>query len=300
MGAPTIYRWDDVNAPVLAGTEGSLVNLLTKVLVDGYGSKAGLGWTREFVNAGQTIAVFRNDPATGTGFFLRVDDSTARGGNAPRFADLVGYEVMADLNTGNGRFPLTGAQSVGKSNTANTTARAWVVVGDQRGFYLFAWYYDNLPITSSLAALAFWFGDFVSEVPGDAYACCNIAVNEGSYGYLGVFSPYYWLARAAGGAVGAIAGALHAGAGPGSSSVAGNLGATYPWYGQLLVARPWLSDSASNSFRGWLPGLYYPCHAYPLNNFTVTAHGDKSLLAVHTNNGGHGQLLIDTSANWRP
>ena len=40
--AVTIYTSDDAGAPVLDGTNGSLINLLDKCLVTGYGSKAAV------------------------------------------------------------------------------------------------------------------------------------------------------------------------------------------------------------------------------------------------------------------
>jgi len=67
---PIVYRFDDGNAPVHVGTAGSLVNLLEKCLVTGYGDKLPAGWTKDYANVENTIAAFRNNPATGTGFFL--------------------------------------------------------------------------------------------------------------------------------------------------------------------------------------------------------------------------------------
>ena len=47
MASPvTIYRWDDVGAPqIVDGKPSEYMNMLKKCLVEGYGSKASLGWT---------------------------------------------------------------------------------------------------------------------------------------------------------------------------------------------------------------------------------------------------------------
>jgi hypothetical protein len=87
MGAPTVYKSTDDNAPVLNGIAGSLINLLRKVLVDGFGTKAGAGWTLEFLNTAETIAVFRNDSVSGFGRYFRVDDTYGT------YAKLTAYET---------------------------------------------------------------------------------------------------------------------------------------------------------------------------------------------------------------
>ena len=44
MSESFLYTWQDSGAPVLTPYKGSIVNVLKKVLVEGYGDKSGLGW----------------------------------------------------------------------------------------------------------------------------------------------------------------------------------------------------------------------------------------------------------------
>lgn len=52
MASPTVYSWQDPSAPqITRGTTSEYQNLFQKVLVDGYGSKVGAGWTIPFADA---------------------------------------------------------------------------------------------------------------------------------------------------------------------------------------------------------------------------------------------------------
>src|SRR5574337_1832659 len=92
---------------------------------------APAGWTKPF--SGTNLAAYKGD-VTGTGCLLRVDDT---GGTVGR---VVGYESMTDVNTGSGPFPtstqISGGGSLGKSSTADATARPWMIFADDRTFYI--------------------------------------------------------------------------------------------------------------------------------------------------------------------
>src|SRR5690606_18510430 len=98
-------------------------------LVTGYGAAAGAGWAREFT--GTNKAVFR--AATGNRLRLRVDDTGTTEARA------VGYESMTDVDTGTLAFPTNGQVAGGlyirKSNTADNTARPWVLIATGTAFY---------------------------------------------------------------------------------------------------------------------------------------------------------------------
>jgi len=95
---PSIYTSTDAGAPQLTGQAGSLLALLRAVLVNGYSTgataKAPLGWTQEF--SGTNKAVFRNNPTTGSGYRLRIDDTQARE------ARMRAYTTMTNVDTGTG------------------------------------------------------------------------------------------------------------------------------------------------------------------------------------------------------
>src|SRR4051812_21450587 len=156
----TVYRSTDPSAPVLDGLAGSLVNLLDKCLVAGYGAKAAAGWTKPFT--GTNTAVFRQ--GGGNSFYLDVADN-GPGVATTQEARLRGYEAMTAVATGTGPFPTVALAANGlfirKSAAAAATARVWTLIADDRTFYLF--------IQSGDVAGQWWgfnFGDFYSYVTG--------------------------------------------------------------------------------------------------------------------------------------
>ncbi|MBT2337355.1 hypothetical protein J7E49_26075 [Variovorax paradoxus] len=128
---------------------------------------APLGWTK--VYAGANKAVYKSADPTGSGCYLRVDDS------GTTVARVIGYESMTDVDSGVGPFP-TPAQIAGggywaKSSAANGAATQWLLSGDSKVFY-----FTNaaaLPTSSGyLGTVTRGFGDPVTQKPGgDPYAC---------------------------------------------------------------------------------------------------------------------------------
>ncbi len=163
MTTTRIYKSTDTSAPVLVGGVSSLINLLDKCLVTGYGSATPAGWTKPYT--GTDKAAFRNSLAAGgTGMHIRVDDSGSGTGGA-REALVRAYLTMSDVDTGTIETP-TAAQLAAsivwrKSNTVDSTARAWTLVADERTFYL--------TISDGFAHVICAAGDIDSYVPGDAY-----------------------------------------------------------------------------------------------------------------------------------
>ena len=92
MGMSYLYSSTDISAPALIDGVGYLVQVLDKVLVEGYGDKSGLGWTKEYNSPDGKIVCYRNK---GTGFFLRVNNSinyatkTSLSPSAPETDDYV-------------------------------------------------------------------------------------------------------------------------------------------------------------------------------------------------------------------
>lgn len=173
MPTTTVYRSSDASAPTLSGTAGDLVNLLDKCLCTGYGSKAAAGWTKPYT--GTNKAVFR--AGGGNQFYLDVDDSAPV---TAKEARVRGYETMSAVATGTGPFPtvaqFTNGLFVRKSTTADATTRSWILVADDRTFYLFVQTGDSAGVY-----LSFAFGDFYSVLAGDGYRTILIArVTENS------------------------------------------------------------------------------------------------------------------------
>lgn len=180
---PTVYRSTDPGAPVLTGQAGSLIALLHAVLVTGYGSganvKPGAGWTRPFSNSG--VHVYRNSPVSGSGAYLRVrDDASVDMLNTPALAQALAYSSMSDIDTGVDRTPSVAMQAQGsliaKATSAGTSARRWLVIATEIGFYLFTQWPTQAQNPNVMGA--YYFGDILTAVPGDAYPFAMFGANQ--------------------------------------------------------------------------------------------------------------------------
>ena len=278
MVKPTVYRWDDTDAPVLSGAAGTLITVLTKCLVDGYGSKSGAGWTKDFKNAADTIATFKNSAATGKGVSLLVDDTTTK------TAKIKGYELMTAIDVGVGNF-LSGttSYSVDKSTLASSVARAWILIATDNFFYLAIRYIDPIPLTDKpIATSLICFGDFLSTNVEGFNSLIGFS-NVLRQSVTGFGKPSPPLSNNAGlsssrpiaGTAGTPTNLWTAWGGP-AYFTPGNAAQSHegPAYsGQLFLTRPVIGDGNTVNVRGFLPGLFIPCHNY--DAFTFGRNSDR-------------------------
>jgi hypothetical protein len=282
---------------------------------------APAGWEKPF--SGTNLAVYRSPNVQGTREFLRVDDNTAQNARA------VGYESMTDVNTGTGPFPTNTQVSGGlwwpKADSTTTTARPWLVIADDRSFYVWV----NTGTTGSQAdGFLYGFGDFNSFKSGDVYSCfitgstTNISTatanNAQTLGYCenaGTVSLSQWVARA----FTAIGGSLQSSRRPESYGSANTYsGATasvaYPngTDNSLLLSRTLITETSGPVLRGVLPGLYFIPHAIGTGAFshrsTIDGQGPlagRKLMMVR-NHGGPANTTntqatsaIDITGPWR-
>lgn len=312
-----VYRSTDASAPVLSGQSGALVALFYACLVTGYGSAVAAGWAREFTAANK--AVFR--AATGNRLRLRIDDTGTNDARA------IGYEVMTDVDTGTGAFPTNGQVSGGlyirKSNTADNTARPWVLVATETSFYFFPdtggtdWL-----VTPTAANISgqFYFGEIVSFKAGDAYntliigseatgtsqcrfASAIIQTTAAPTALIGHYMarPYYQSA-------GSINVSKWAAMSFYSQTTMGASGTQFPdpISGAMHLSPMYMLETGPGNvgyIRGILPGLWCPAHASPGN------HGDqfsgsgesagKTFLGVTSAVAGTlGRVLVEISNTW--
>lgn len=168
MGLPvTVYRYTDAGAPQLTnGTPSEWIDILKKVLVEGYGSKTPLGWTLEFENAGQYKVAFRNKVADGgTGGYVQFWSST--GSNAANIG--INFQSAADM-TALDAFIKPGW---GRQLSLANGYRGWEIIGTSRGFYIITHYTTNLLMAVANAAIAcqnYFIGDLDSSIMYDAGA----------------------------------------------------------------------------------------------------------------------------------
>ncbi|WP_335918340.1 hypothetical protein [Shewanella algae] len=166
----TVYRSSDAGAPPLEFTPSSVINILKKCLVEGYGTKQPLGWTIAFEDAANIAIAFRNDPAVGTGGYVKFWSPTG---------DAVGTNLlvnacrdMVDINTlinpvGLRPIPIgAGANYQNSWMVIGTSRSAWIIINSS---YSGADDYDLNSSSAGYQANQF-FGDIDSVVPNDAGA----------------------------------------------------------------------------------------------------------------------------------
>ncbi|MGH8430268.1 MAG: hypothetical protein ACREUF_07675 [Solimonas sp.] len=168
------YHSTDAGAPILTGQAGSLISLLDAILVNGYDSKPGLGWTIAY-SSGDKRA-YRLNSATQSGRYLRVDDSNAQ------YAIVNAYNAMTDVDTGTGGFPSTAtARYWRKSASSDAVARAWDAYGDEAFLYLFV----KWSTTAVYLHAVYTFGDLVplADNPGVVSVMTGYQANNSTFPY---------------------------------------------------------------------------------------------------------------------
>jgi len=158
MSEVTVYRSDDTDAPILSAYtvdgQGTYLELLKAILIDGYGSKAAAGWTLEADDiTANGVMIIRNSPTTGTGRYYRIqdngyyDDTLGKGGTFSHAAYVRGCESFSDVNTTIGNFPnLTGdpnpetgtttyegvSHFKGANSSSTYAVQSWIAIADER------------------------------------------------------------------------------------------------------------------------------------------------------------------------
>lgn len=156
----------------------------TPTVTGAQAKRSPLGWTRP-LNSGNVSMYERADVAA-TGMALRIDDSGS-GAAGATWARARMVESYTDLSTFTGAAPgasfFGGAGVYFPKGANNTTAKAWVLVGDGRTFYLFSEASSFTASSYSGTPQGLWaFGDIESFRAGDAYACLLAGAEDGAGG----------------------------------------------------------------------------------------------------------------------
>lgn len=172
----TVYRWDDAGAPQIPnGKPSEIIDVLTKCLVDGYGAKAPLGWTRPYYDAAVQAAVFRNNVAGGgSGGYAKFYSNDASDSNnaVMRVTHAVSMTGLNDFF----RQGYTQAFSAAVGTGVNKMDK-WVLIGTAIGFYFFI-SRNTLPMNSSTSYNAtMYVGDFYSCIAGDTSKFISIVTH---------------------------------------------------------------------------------------------------------------------------
>ena len=328
MGAPTVYRWDDDNAPVLAinDTDNSaLVQIVKACLVDGYGSKMppGAGYSLEFENADGTAIAIKSQSPDSNGFYYSIATERALyedPSKEPHINRINMYESMTDAISGiNSTYSGRLLACYSSSSSYHDEPIAWVLVADDRAFYLFLyidgdWQLSENPDFDYITAYSNgFFGDFntLSPDPWSSLVWSEVDSEGCNFGALDSYDEAITGAqvkRSRGGLYpdGHDVSIYHGGGpfvpddGMGCSDSSDE---TTP-FGEgepTFITRPMLSDTTDpKNFRGYIPGLYYPCHDRPYKNLEQVTVAGKTFLAVRIRfySSYDGQVLIDLG-DWR-
>lgn len=162
MGLPvTRYTHLDAGAPqIVNATPSEWINILKKVLIEGYGTKAPLGWTLAFEDAGTFQAAFRNTTTDGgSGGYFQIGSVT--GANTT----VAGMVVTAAAG-------MTGINSFVRKQYSrrfglSSAVRGWEIIGTARGFYLIQHLTSHLNYYISSGNVCYFIGDYQSVYDND-------------------------------------------------------------------------------------------------------------------------------------
>ena len=266
----TVYRSDDVGAPVLNGYAGSLINVLDACLVNGYGDKPPVGWAKVFSDVNK--AVYR--PPAGNRFYLRLVDSASYAGQ------LFGYREMTSVDLGTGAFPASAQLANGvylyRSNGYSLDARAWLLLATDRVLLMWCGFGYLTHDGVGTSCDSFFFGDCPSFLPNDAGLTLIVGrhANSSSASYTnfanrmsagGVATGHYLANDFSQFGAAVPCGVLPCS--PWNTSTSGSNGPPFPdpITGGLLLDRMRIIELSGGValIRGFIPGVFNVVHKYP-------------------------------------
>ena len=163
----TMYRWNDVGAPqIVDGKPSEYMNVLKKCLVEGYGTKTGLGWSVVDDIASPPFLSLRNNTSlggsAGVAVFSALDN--VAGTNIKVFG-CQDYASKDSQSRKSYYFPIS------RNSSGQYLNNKWIIIGTAKSFYFFAFseYLVNSGEnrTATHIASSFFMGDMNSLYPND-------------------------------------------------------------------------------------------------------------------------------------
>ncbi|MEQ8511234.1 MAG: hypothetical protein RJP96_02800 [Algiphilus sp.] len=301
------YSYEDADAPQLDAQAGSLIALLDACLIDGYSSggteKPPLNW--EIAFTGTDKRVYKSTSPDAFPSYLRVvdDGSSADGAES---AQARAYRTMSDVDTG-----ANATSEVLFKKTTGGSGRPWVLIGDERAFYLCV-------RISGYTQLHFY-GDVVAQGAGDdgavllhgggsgssssAWECFAMTESNGSSSE---YQPNcYWLKDVD--LIGDSGRVRHYSYNHFSNFGDDVLSHPNPVTGEILVAPIFVGgfdNSASTHYlRGRLPGGYERLTNYSAGVFEiiggVNGLSDRDIVNLQHYNSSAESIFVDITGPWR-
>lgn len=274
--------------------------------------RAPLDWLE--THTGTNKAIFKSQDLLATDHSLRVDDTSTA--SMSRWLGIP-TALITGIDSYSGEFPsaaqVSGGAYVQRGALNDATPKAWVVVGDARGFF----YAARVATASGVDRFAiYWFGDIEGFYAGDTGACLLTA----QAGTTVTASPGFGLST--GHAVASepnVNAAMYAptGLSPAqttpqyqqllSPSGAANSSGFSQYPSALTFPNPVIHDlmyvmSTGPSIRGRLPGLAWLLNNQATVGFTgleVVEVGDKRFLYLPTQNSGGACAHLIRLNGWR-
>lgn len=281
--------------------------------------RSAAGWTKPFSGTNKAVYYPSSTNNLSRKYLRVLDDGSAVGG--ARDAIVTAYNAMTDVDTGTNSY---GGLYWRKSGTADSTARAWSIIADDRSMYICT---THGAASANTYMLGF-FGRITSFKSGDAYGCV-LVVNSTSTtasdsttfnGFLDAKGPSTnsmgtgaYIAGSVAQVVGGLAVSSMATVGTVSSSAPpGNGTSTNSWLafpnsadGAIWVAPLIVSENSNSTWRGQYPGMVYPIHsavACTLGDLATNIAGYSGrtfvcLIGQHQS-AATGRFLIDITGPW--
>lgn len=310
------YNYLDSGAPQIAhpAAAGALLPVLDACLVNGYGSKQSMGWTKPFT--GTNKAVYRQ-PSSSNYFYMRVHDDN-NNVTYGRYALVTGYETMTDVDTGTGQFPTVTQESAGgqtwwySQNPSGVYTAGesipWYLIGNGKLFHFIVQTCKNWKQYNH------FFGDLLPYLGSDLYHTVvsgNIIGGQCRSAYLqsGIASGNYdkYLVAARGYSqtgIAVTANMLSFAPICGSGSICGTYfsrlaspnDADASYHGFPILVTEYKSTSET-VLRGVIPGMYAPAHYRPMTNGdTFTDENGRNYICLRIqDNGSEGRIFYRTS-----
>jgi hypothetical protein len=274
----TYYTSADGSAPTLNDTAGALGAVLDAILVAGYGSKSGAGWTRTL--SGSSTHQWIWTQGSGNSCILQLDDSAATG-TATYARAIGGKSSTGTFGIANitDPFPTTSQLSGGVywprfPYSPATSPSRWACIATSKTFYF--WNEgDGTNNGSTGYQQVFWFGDIDSFVGSDAYGTSimgNTSAAQRTVVYTAMGSNTVGLylagdyAQTPNATTPSPAGIISdyykngAQANMGGTSAANAIFYPNPEDGAAYLSYIYVQESVTggNSIRGFLPGIWNP------------------------------------------
>lgn len=152
-----VYKWDDVDAPILDKKPSCIATILKACLVTGYGDKEGAGWMLAHEDLVTNTKVFNVNSSVEPPLYLRCYNDTGQ---------TMGVQLCKDVVDANTVTSVAECPTVFKYMGHITTGE-WMVIASDRGFWFFAQVAanDKTPTRSG----AFLFAGIVPGVTTDGF-----------------------------------------------------------------------------------------------------------------------------------